>query len=117
MTLLCLTRSIILNNKERKTLKPDYESITKPGRIVKTIPSGFIKDFVAKHRLNSSRPKFDDKNIYLSNKAGPIGKATLTAMQSLCSYSYDLLQSLFNITTESGIEYLSKSYSYAFGKD
>jgi hypothetical protein len=117
MTILCLTRSLVLNNKERKNLVPDYESITRPGKIEKTIPTGFIKDFVRKHRLNSPRPKFDDKNIYLSNKAGPIGKATLTAMQSLCSYSYDLLQSLFNITTESGVDYLSKSYSYAFGKD
>jgi hypothetical protein len=117
MTILCLTRSINLNNRERKSLKPDYDSITRPGGISKTIPTGFIKEFVNKHKLNSSRPVFDDKNIYLSNKAGPVGKATLTAMQTLCSYSYDLLQSLFKITSESGIDYLSKSYSYAFGKD
>jgi hypothetical protein len=117
MTILCLTRSIVLNNKERKKLQPDYDSITRPGRVVKTIPTGFIKEFVSKHRLNSSRPVFDEKNIYLSNKAGPVGKATLTAMRSLCSYSYELLQSLFNITTESGVDYLTKSYSYAFGKD
>jgi hypothetical protein len=113
MTILTLSRTFKLSSKEQKNLKPDYESITKSGRITKIIPTGFIKDFVKRYNLKCSHPEFDDKNIYLSNKAGPFGKATLTALDSLLNYGYPLMQAIFNITDIKGSEYFSKSYSFA----
>jgi len=113
MTLLTLSRTFKLSSKEQKNLKPDYESITKPSRIIKIIPTGFIKEFVKRYNLKCSQPEFDESNIYLSNKAGPFGKATLTALDSLLNYSYPLMQAIFNITDIKGSDYFSKSYSFA----
>lgn len=118
MTILTLSRTLKVNSKEKKLLKPDYDSITKPGRITKIIPTGFIKEFVIRYNLKCSHPEFDiDKNIYLSNKAGPTGKATLTALDTLLSYSYPLMQAIFNITCNKGSEYFSKSYSFAWNRN
>jgi len=118
MTILTLSRTLKPNNKERKLLKPDYESITRPGKITKIIPTGFIKEFVTRYNLKCDHPEFDEKNnIYLSNKAGPHGKATLTALNTLMLYSYPLMQAIFNITCDKGSEYFCKSYSYAWNKD
>ncbi|AKN79252.1 RNA-dependent RNA polymerases [Alternaria brassicicola mitovirus] len=117
MTLLTLSRTFKLSSKEQKNLKPDYESITKPGKVSKIIPTGFIKEFVKRYNLKCSHPIFDEKNIYLSNKAGPFGKATLTALDSLLNYSYPLMQAIFNITDIKGSDYFSKSYSFAWNKD
>jgi hypothetical protein len=113
MTILCLSRTLKPTTKERKNLKPDYESITRPGNMKKIIPTGFIKDFVSQYKLKCDHPSFDKKDIYLSNKAGPHGKATLTALDSLHSYSYELMQAIFNITSQEGSDYFSESYSYA----
>ncbi|QUP79244.1 RNA-dependent RNA polymerase [Botryosphaeria dothidea mitovirus 2] len=117
MTILTLTRTLTLDNKEKKMLKPDYESITRPGRIVKTIPTGFITKFVEEFSLQDQQPVFETKNIYLSNKAGPVGKATLTALSTICSYPYELIQSLYKITSESGIKYFDDSYNFQWSKD
>jgi hypothetical protein len=110
LTIVTLSRSIVLNKNEREKIIPDYDSITKPGVIRKIIPTGFIKEFVSKNKLKETRPEFDETMIYLSNKAGPIGKATLTAMQYLFSYSYNLMAAIFKLTDQSGIDYFSKSY-------
>jgi hypothetical protein len=124
MTLLCLSRTLVPNPKERKLIKPDYESITKQGIVKKHIPTGFITEFVRKYKLkiNKDNPyesdllKFDKEKIYLSNKAGPDGKATLTSLNSLSKYSYTDLQLLFNLTDQSGIDYITQSYKFAFYK-
>jgi len=113
MTILCLSRSLKVSGKNKSKLKPDYESITRPGKINKIIPTGFIKEFVERYNLKCNHPEFDDKDIYLSNKAGPQGKATLTALDSLIHYSYPLMQAIFNITCNKGSDYFSKSYSFA----
>jgi len=110
LTIVTLTRSIVLNKNEREKIVPDYDSIIKPGIIRKTIPTGFIKEFVLRNGLKETRPVFEERTIYLSNKAGPIGKATLTAMQYLYSYSYDLMAAIFKLTDQSGIDYFSRSY-------
>jgi hypothetical protein len=115
-SILTITRSFILNNKEKDKLKPDYKSITEPGRINKIIPTGFIIKFVKRNKILSDRPKFDKKNIYISNKAGPIGKTTKSAMKTLFSYSYDLMASIFKITDQSGIDYFSQSYKFNWDK-
>lgn len=116
MTILTLSRTLVLGKKERAKLIPDYDSITKPGKIMKIIPTGFIKEFVNKFKLQLSHPKFETKNIFLSNKAGPSGKATLSAMKGLFSYSYDLIASLFKIRDQSGIDYFTQQYGFNFEK-
>jgi hypothetical protein len=114
MTILSLSRTLKLKGKEKDKLKPDYDSITRPGRINKIIPTGFIKEFVKRYNLKCDHPEFDEsKNIYLSNKAGPHGKATLSAMEGLLNYSYPLMQAIFNITSLKGSDYFSKSYTFA----
>jgi hypothetical protein len=114
MTILSLSRTLKLKGKEKDKLKPDYDSITRPGKINKIIPTGFIKEFVKRYNLKCDHPDFDEsKNIYLSNKAGPHGKATLSAMEGLLNYSYPLMQAIFNITSLKGSDYFSKSYTFA----
>jgi len=118
MTILSLSRTLKLEAKDKNKLKPDYDSITKPGKINKIIPTGFIKEFVTRYNLKCEHPTFDkSKNIYLSNKAGPHGKATLSAMDSLLNYSYPLMQAIFNITSKEGSDYFSESYTFAWNKD
>jgi len=114
LTILSLTRSIILNNKEKQKLIPDYNSITKPSEMKKIIPSGFIKEFVNKFNLNCELPIFDKKEIYLSNKAGPIGKTTLSALSTICSLPYYTIQNLYKLTNEEGINYFNQSYKFAW---
>jgi hypothetical protein len=111
-SILTITRSFTLTGKERSRLVPDYESITRPGRISKIIPTGFIKEFVSKNKLFTGKPQFDIENIYISNKAGPVGKATKSAMKTLFSYSYDLMASIFKITDQAGQDYFSQSYKF-----
>jgi len=69
-----------------------------------------------RHRLSSKRPSFDMKNIYISNKAGPIGKATKSAFLTLFSYSYELMSNIFKITDIKGIDYFSTSYKFNWEK-
>jgi hypothetical protein len=118
LTLLCLSRTLKPNSKERKNLQPDYDSITKPSRITKIIPTGFINEFVSKYNLKCSHPKFDEnKDIYLSNKAGPHGKASLSAMDGLLRYTYPLMQYIYDITDEEGVNYFNRSYTFAWNRD
>jgi len=117
LTILCLSRTLKPKGKEKDKIIPDYESITKPGRVTKTIPTGFIKEFVDRYKLHMDKPKFEEKNIYLSNKAGPNGKATKTAYSSLLAYSYYLMASIFKITDQSGIDYFQSQYNYAWEKN
>jgi hypothetical protein len=118
MTILCLSRTLKPNSKEKKKIIPDYKSITKPGRISKIIPTGFIAEFVKKNNLKCAHPKFDEAvNIYLSNKAGPHGKASLSAMDGLLNYSYPLMNWIYNLTDDAGIDYFNRSYSFAWEKN
>jgi hypothetical protein len=113
MTILTLSRTLEAKGKEKLKIKPDYDSITKPSKVLKTIPTGFIKKFVNDFDLKMSKPEFDIKSIYISNKAGPNGKATKTAYSSLLSYSYDLMACIFKITDQKGIDYFQSQYNYA----
>jgi hypothetical protein len=118
MTILCLSRTLKPNSKEKKKIIPDYNSITKPGKITKIIPTGFIAEFVRKNNLKCDHPKFDEgENIYLSNKAGPHGKASLSAMDGLLNYSYPLMNWIYNLTDDAGIDYFNRSYSFAWDKE
>jgi len=112
MTILTLSRTFVLRGVERKKLVPDYSSITNPGKVTHCIPTGFIRNFAKGMKLGSL--SFDSKEIYLSNKASPAGKATLTAMSSLLSFNYYQLQLLFNLTCEKGASWLASQYKFAW---
>jgi hypothetical protein len=56
--------------------------------------------------------RFSLKDIYLSQKGGPQGKASNTALVNFCNYNYMSLQRLFNVLSEEGIDYISKTFSY-----
>jgi len=47
-------------------------------------------------------------------KSGPDGPATLTSYHNLLQYSYEEMQSIFNITDEQGSDFFCKSYKYAW---
>jgi len=63
--------------------------------------------------LSRNLPTFSKKDLYLSNKAGPDGPATLTAYHNLLHYSYEEMQSIFNITDQEGVDFFCRSYKYA----
>jgi hypothetical protein len=56
--------------------------------------------------------KFSLKDIYLSQKGGPQGKASNTALENLINYNYISLQRLFNLCSEEGVDFICKTYSY-----
>jgi hypothetical protein len=116
MTILTLSRALEVKGKDKEKLVPDYDSIIKPGRITKIIPTVFIKEFVKKNKLKREI-KFDLNSNYVSNKSGPIGKATLTAMSSLFSYTYPLMSMIYKITNEAGINFFNSSYTYIFNNN
>lgn len=116
-TILNFTRSWDLTEKEWSRIKPDYDSITNESKMTHIIPSGVINKFVQEYRLKSNHPEFDKlKDVYLSTKAGPNGPATLSAQQDLLNFDYPMMDRLFKITTNDGIDFFSKNYSEAFNK-
>jgi len=116
-TILNFTRSWDLTGKEWSKIKPDYDSITNESKMTHIIPSGVINKFVQEYRLKSTHPEFDKlKDVYLSTKAGPNGPATLSAQQDLLNFDYPMMDRLFKITTNDGIDFFSKNYSEAFNK-
>jgi hypothetical protein len=92
----------------------DYSSITSKQRMNYTIPTGYIKEFVKKNNLYISKDKlqFSLSDIYVSQKGGPQGKASNSALVNFNNYNYYSLQRLFNVLSESGIDFISKSFSY-----
>jgi hypothetical protein len=61
-------------------------------------------------------PTFSNKDIYLSAKGGPQGKATLTALNNLLLYDYKLINHLKNLTDENGYLYLLQSIQLCLDK-
>jgi hypothetical protein len=113
LTILNFSRSFNLSKKDWDKVEPNYSTITDPPKGTFMIPSGFINKFVKKFSLKQNHPTFSKDIIYLSTKAGPDGPATLTAYHNLLQYSYEEMQSIFNITDESGADFFSKSYKTA----
>jgi len=114
LTILNFSRSFVLSSTEWSKVEPNFSSITDPPKGKHIIPGGFINKFVKKHSLKKKPPAFSKKLLYLSMKAGPDGPATLTSYHNLLQYSYEEMQSIFNITTEEGADFFSKSYKYAW---
>lgn len=117
LTILNFSRSWKLNFNEWTKVKPNYSSIIDPPKGSYIIPGGFINKFVKKFALKRPTPLFSKDNIYLSTKAGPDGPATLTAYHNLLQYSYEEMQSIFNITDQEGIDFFCRSYKHAWDND
>jgi len=116
-TILILSRTLVpLKKKDKEKIKPDYLSIIKPGNMTKVIPSGFINKFVSDFNLKAKLPPFSLKDIYLSTKAGPGGPTSLTAQNSILSYSYNDIQNVWGLTDSNGVEFFSKQYGYMWTK-
>jgi len=114
LTILNFSRSWILSKDDWSKVEPNYSSITDLPKGKFIIPGGFINKFVKKHSLKRNPPVFSKLLLYLSMKAGPDGPATLTSYHNLLQYSYEEMQSIFNITDEAGADFFSKSYKYAW---
>nr|QDH86886.1 MAG: RNA-dependent RNA polymerase [Mitovirus sp.] len=114
LTILNFSRSFTLKKDEWNKVEPNFSSITDPPKGNYIIPGGFINSFVKKHSLKRNPPVFSKALLYLSMKAGPDGPATLTSYHNLLQYSYEEIQSIFNITDENGADFFSKSYKYAW---
>jgi hypothetical protein len=113
-TILMLSRTLRPIGKERNKLSPSFSTITDLSKPTRIIPSGFINKFVRDFNLFSGKPAFDrDKDIFLSLKAGPHGKATRSAMHSLGCLTKIDIERLCNLTDEAGAEYLEKQYQIA----
>lgn len=116
LTLLIFNRSLDLNKYEvkRKLKNLDYSSITSKQKSKYTIPTGFIKEFVSNYNLkiNPDNMEFSLKDIYLSQKGGPQGKASNSALINFSNYSYYSLQRLFNVLSPDGVDYICRSFSY-----
>lgn len=117
LSLLFLSRTFIETNKDK--LVPDYSSITDPRKTKKEyiIPSGYIKDWVLNNHLGINKIDFKDTDHFLSVKSSPTGPSTLTALWGIWNHSYDSLQSIFNITSESGIQNLQSMLNFSFNKN
>jgi hypothetical protein len=114
LTILNFSRSWILSKQEWDKVEPNFSSITDLPKGKYIIPGGFINKFVKRFSLKRNPPAFSKDILYLSTKAGPDGPATLTAYHNLLQYSYEEMQSIFNITDEQGSDFFSKSYSHAW---
>jgi hypothetical protein len=116
LTLLIFNRSLNLNKYEvkKKLRKLDYSSIESPSSCNYTIPTGFIKQFVDNFNLKLSDESmvFTLKDIFLSVKGGPQGKASNTALENFSNFTYYNLQRLYNLTSSEGVEYITKSFTY-----
>lgn len=117
LTILNFSRSWTLTSSEWDKVKPNYASITDPPKKVYVIPGGFINKFVKKFALKRDLPSFSKDYIYLSTKAGPDGPATVTAYHNLLHYSYEEMQSIFNLTDQEGVDFFCRSYKHAWDQD
>jgi hypothetical protein len=114
LTILNFSRSWFLSKSDWLKIEPNFSSITDLPKGKHIIPGGYINKFVKKFSLKRDLPAFSKDILYLSMKAGPDGPATLTSYHNLLQYSYEEMQSIFNITDEQGSDFFCKSYKHAW---
>jgi hypothetical protein len=119
LTILMFNRSIDLPKHEvLKSMKNlNLSTITDGSKCKYTIPTGFIKEFVEKFQLKikPADMELSPPDFYLSNKAGPQGKATLTAHRCWLSYSESFIDSLNKLAIgEFAKDWLRKSKKFWF---
>ncbi|UWK02080.1 RNA-dependent RNA polymerase [Fusarium proliferatum mitovirus 2] len=105
LTLLMFNRSIDLPKHEvKKQMRNlNLSTITDPCKSKYTIPTGFIKEFVKTNNLKIQEDSMmlSPVDFYLSNKAGPQGKASLTAHRSWLSFDEKFIQNLTRLAVSS----------------
>jgi hypothetical protein len=94
-------------------VKPNWNSIVDPCKGYIEISESLVSDFVKDFNLYKGLPSFNSSDISLSNKAGPQGPASMTALKNLSLYDKDLINDLYNLTDTIGQLYLSKSIDQA----
>jgi len=98
LTLLMFNRSLDLPKHEVKKQMRNLKlsTITDESKCKYTIPTGFIKEFVKNNKLiiNPKELELSPVDFYLSNKAGPQGKATLTAHRCWLSFNEKFIERL-----------------------
>jgi hypothetical protein len=106
---------LVVPEKLKGKLKPDFNSISEPQKGSYIIPSGFINKFVKDFDLKTNLDiiPFDRSSIYLSSKAGPHGPSTVNALNSLTAYSTEDIENLKKLTDTVGAKYLEEVYAYA----
>lgn len=118
LTILLVTRAFTLSNKEWDKIQPNFNSITDESSCKITIPAGVINKFVNDFNLKAGKYALDfsKSNVYLSQKAGPQGPATLTALDNIQHLQPEEVDNLMNITDESGKDWLVSQINYALDK-
>ncbi|UWK02069.1 RNA-dependent RNA polymerase [Fusarium poae mitovirus 5] len=119
LTILMFNRSIDLPKQEVKKQMRNLSlsTITDGSKCKYTIPTGFIKEFVNKFslKIKPEEMELSPPDFYLSNKAGPQGKATLTAHRCWLSYSESFIDSLNKLAIgEFAKDWLRKSKKFWF---
>jgi hypothetical protein len=115
-TILLLSRSLKVEGKEKEKLKPNYKTIVDKSLQYKFIPNGFVHKFVRDNNLSRKLPTFSLFSLFLSNKAGPHGKATLTATRSKFSFR-ELLQLSKLSKGPKGLKFLLDTFKFLASKE
>lgn len=81
LTLLSFTRSVEPQKNEKAARVVNLSTITAPYKGIEyTIPKAFIKSFIDKYDLSSSKHEYSAKDHYLSIKGSPNGKASVSSL-------------------------------------
>jgi hypothetical protein len=112
LTLLNISRSI--RPKKTESVPVDLSTILAPskGRGY-TIPSTFIKSFIAHFDLHQSAPTYKLEDFVISLKSGPSGPSIATALYSFSNYSEDFMENVKVLTQKSLFWFLAQVYRYA----
>jgi hypothetical protein len=110
LTILNFSRSWELSDSEWNRVKPDFKSISSPQKRDFYIFESYLSDFVKDFNLKLPSPKFKYSNVYMSEKAGPQGPASKTAMMNLSLYDEETKLALTNITDKNGRVFLDASF-------
>lgn len=95
LTLLSFTRSVEPQKNEKAARVVNLSTITAPYKGIEyTIPKAFIKSFIDKYDLSSSKHEYSAKDHYLSIKGSPNGKASVSSLWSSAAHNSNTLEYL-----------------------
>jgi hypothetical protein len=110
LTILNFSRSWELSESEWTKVKPNYHTITDPPKGELSIDDKYLSDFVKDFNLKLDTPKFTLSDIFMSEKAGPQGPASKTAMMNLPLYDEEEKSWLKDLTDKFGSTFLDLSF-------
>jgi hypothetical protein len=81
LSLLTYSRALVPLKNESSARVVKLNTITDPYKGKEyTIPHNFIKEFVYKFNLNSTKPVYSEADHYLSVKGSPNGKSSYSSL-------------------------------------